>query len=173
MLPVPALHAACLPACLPACLRACVPACLPACQQRDQQRTTAQQQQHHKQQHDTTVRRRARRKSHHQLEIGREPSVAEAVIATAGKEDAQFYDLNITFSDQYSSDEQTASDGGESSSSSRRMDSVKACFGKYGGLILAMLMCQVGMILFNLGLTYGFAGGEALTAAACPMFSEA
>jgi hypothetical protein len=37
-----------------------------------------------------------------------------------------------------------------------------SCFGKYGGLMVAMLMCQVGMILFNLGLTYGFAGGRSM-----------
>jgi hypothetical protein len=93
------------------------------------------------------------------LPAAREPSVAEAIIATAGTEDAQFYDLNITLDSSSCAD--TASVGGDSVASSH-MDSVKACFGKYGGLMLAMLMCQIGMILFNLGLTYGFAGGEDL-----------
>jgi hypothetical protein len=41
------------------------------------------------------------------------------------------------------------------SSNTSRIDGLKSCFGKYGGLMVAMLMCQVGMILFNLGLTYG------------------
>jgi hypothetical protein len=30
---------------------------------------------------------------------------------------------------------------------------------RYGSLIAALVMCQVGMILFNIGLTYGFTGG--------------
>lgn len=29
---------------------------------------------------------------------------------------------------------------------------------RYSSLIVAMVMCQVGMILFNIGLTYGFTG---------------
>jgi hypothetical protein len=30
---------------------------------------------------------------------------------------------------------------------------------RYSSLIAALVMCQVGMILFNIGLTYGFTGG--------------
>jgi hypothetical protein len=109
---------------------------------------------------DVNVHRRANRHAKHHVPAGRDTTVAEAIIATSGTEDAQYYDLNVTLSDSASCGD-TASIGGDSvSSRTSRIDGVKSCFGKYGGLLLAMLMCQVGMILFNLGLTYGFAGGQ-------------
>jgi hypothetical protein len=108
---------------------------------------------------DVGAHRRASRHAKHHIPAGHEPSVAEAIIATSGTEDAQYYDLNVNLSESASCGD-TASIGGDSvSSKTSRIDGVKSCFGKYGGLMVAMLMCQVGMILFNLGLTYGFAGG--------------
>eukprot|EP00883_Tetradesmus_obliquus_P012903 jgi/Sobl393_1/5802/SZX75346.1 len=103
------------------------------------------------------TRRAARSHTKHHPPVGHEPSLAEAVIAAAGTQDANFYDVNIMLSDSASYAD-TASVGGDSVASNR-MGKVKSCFGEYGGLMLAMLMCQIGMILFNLGLTYGFAGG--------------
>jgi hypothetical protein len=35
---------------------------------------------------------------------------------------------------------------------------------RYSSLIAALVMCQVGMILFNIGLTYGFTGAFGVTA---------
>lgn len=108
---------------------------------------------------DSSSHRRTSRRSKHHQTAADKPSVADAVIAAAGTEDAQFYDLNVTLSESASCQD-TASLGGDSiSSKASRIDGVRSCFGKYGGLMVAMLMCQVGMILFNLGLTYGFAGG--------------
>jgi hypothetical protein len=42
--------------------------------------------------------------------------------------------------------------------------SSRGCCGllrRYSSLIVALVMCQVGMILFNIGLTYGFTGEQA------------
>ncbi|WIA21511.1 hypothetical protein OEZ85_000714 [Tetradesmus obliquus] len=112
------------------------------------------------------TRRAARSHTKHHPPVGREPSLAEAVIAAAGTEDANFYDVNIMLSDSTSYAD-TASVGGDSVASNR-MGKVKSCFEKYGGLMLAMLMCQIGMILFNLGLTYGFAALGDMTGVTLP-----
>jgi hypothetical protein len=102
---------------------------------------------------------------------GRAPSVVAAVVAAAGKADMDYYDLNVGDGDtsvagsERSSRAGRASSGGGSAAAAGAALAagavcVRACCGRHSSLLVAMLMCQIGMILFNFGLTYGFSGAR-------------
>ncbi|GBF88834.1 hypothetical protein Rsub_01735 [Raphidocelis subcapitata] len=127
--------------------------------------------------------------------VGRVPSVAAAVVATAGRADMEFY-ADITPPDDAGS-----AGGGDSSAGTSRRGSrsggggggagpadadagaakpaareraaaaARRAWGglvSYSPLLLAMAMTQVGMILFNYGLTYGFSSLGDMTGATLP-----
>jgi hypothetical protein len=104
---------------------------------------------------------------------GRAPSLVAAVVAAAGRKDMEYYDLTLGDGDTSSCSRSERSGGGGGGSAysgaAAAAASAKAqlaagaakartCCAAHGSLLVAMLMCQVGMILFNFGLTYGFSG---------------
>lgn len=101
----------------------------------------------------------------------RRPSVhSKAVILmTDDKWAEDYYDLHQSDSLPGSSALSVgSSEGASSSGMSQRITSCMGGLRKYSSLLVAMLMCQVGMILFNLGLTYGFAALGDMTGVTLP-----
>jgi len=96
--------------------------------------------------------------------------VAKAVILAADdKWAADYYGLAPTESATTGSlSTLSETDPASPSTGSQRMRGCMAGLRKYSSLLIAMLMCQVGMILFNLGLTYGFAALGDMTGITLP-----
>jgi hypothetical protein len=111
--------------------------------------------------------------------FSRPPSVvAKAVIFAADDKWAEdFYGLQAG-SEALHSDTASQSSGAvlllsdsstaASASGSQGVRSCVAALHKHRSLLLAMLMCQLGMILFNLGLTYGFSALGDMTGVTLP-----
>jgi hypothetical protein len=101
--------------------------------------------------------------------VGRHTSVAEAVILAADDKWAEDY-YGLDRSSRTGSWSGASDwDSSQTSAASNRMTSCLAGLKKYTPLLIAMLMCQVGMILFNLGLTYGFAALGDMTGVTLPL----
>lgn len=96
--------------------------------------------------------------------------MAKAVILAADdKWAADYYGLAPTESATTGSlSTLSETDPASPSTGSQRMRGCMAGLRKYSSLLIAMLMCQVGMILFNLGLTYGFAALGDMTGITLP-----
>lgn len=111
--------------------------------------------------------------SHTPSMVMRRPSVAEAVILAADDRWAEDYYGLAGEGSSHGGSAASASDWDGSAShgsgTSQRLTSCIAGLRKYTPLLVAMLMCQVGMILFNLGLTYGFAALGDMTGTTLPL----
>lgn len=93
---------------------------------------------------------------------------AAVMLVTDDKWAEDYYDLQRSDSEPGSSAFSRSGDSTASSGVSQHFTSCMAGVKKYSSLLVAMLMCQVGMILFNLGLTYGFAALGDMTGVTLP-----
>jgi hypothetical protein len=93
---------------------------------------------------------------------------AAVVLLTDDKWAEDYYDLQPRDSEPGSSVLSRSSDSESAGHLSQHLTTCMSGLKKYKSLLIAMLMCQVGMILFNLGLTYGFAALGDMTGVTLP-----
>jgi hypothetical protein len=93
---------------------------------------------------------------------------AAVVLLTDDKWAEDFYDLQPSDSEPGSSVLSRSSDSESAGHLSQHLTTCMSGLKKYKSLLIAMLMCQIGMILFNLGLTYGFAALGDMTGVTLP-----